>query len=171
MVNQISDNFENHDKHPIKLEIIIPASTLSSIFLLLIIYFIYLIFYKKPKSMESPKNNNVNKSSSQMKDLFNKKEAESKTLPTANEMLIFFNQNKHITQKMYDSAREYYTNYVVNSRMWKATEDPSYLKQATSSHFNLLGLYYRYVGMENSGSYTNKKMVLAQNGHADPEPF
>jgi hypothetical protein len=107
----------------------------------------------------------------EMKDLFDKKETENKTLPTANEMLIFFNQSKHITQKMYESSREYYTSYVVNSRMWKATEDPSYLKLATSSHFNLLGLYYRSVEMQNSGSYTNKKMVLAQNGQADPDPF
>lgn len=103
----------------------------------------------------------------EMKDLFDKKETESKTLPTANEMLVFFNKSKHITQNMYDSAREYYTNYVVNSRMWKATEDPSYLKLATSSHFNLLGLYYRSVGMENSGSYMGKKLKAANDSKFD----
>ena len=103
----------------------------------------------------------------EMKDLFSKKETESKTLPTANEMLIFFNKARRITQNMYDSAREYYTNYVVNSKMWKATEDPSYLKSATSAHFNLLGLYHRSVEMENSGSYMGKKLKAANDSKFD----
>lgn len=107
----------------------------------------------------------------EMKESFSKKETEEKTLPTANEMLIFFNKNyRYMTQTMYDSAREYYTNYVVNSRMWKATDDPSYLKSATSSHFNLLGLYYRSVEMANSGSYMGKKMKVANNSE-DPIDF
>ena len=107
----------------------------------------------------------------EMKDSLQKKETESTVLPTANEMLIFFNKTRHITQNMYASARDYYTTYVVNSRMWKATEDPSYLKLATSAHFDLLALYYRAVEFENSGNFSSKKMKVAQSIHSDPEPF